>query len=177
MNMANVVACPYKAGPMSVVKAFNMNDYCPGWNQSPFDPPSHMPDGFHTNPDALPEGTLTNDCPVVAMSCNDNPNTFWFKPKGDVYRMFGREMTYPVQGLAMYDTWMPTMMENNVFYDYPAEDGDAYRHAIGSHLSNEFQMSIKNLYLRLALKFISTHEYFHRTCLFLNSQVESMIKK
>ena len=164
MNLANVVDCPYKAGPTAVVKAWNVNSFCPGWNQSPYDPPSNMPDGFYNDPDALPEGTAIKDCPVVKASCDKKPSIFWFKPEGDVYRMFGQEMTYPVQGLAMYDTWMPTMMENNVFYDYPGLD--AYRHAIGSHLSNEFQMSIKNLYLRLAFHFIhpilSLSSGFHR---------------
>ena len=146
MNLGNIVSCPYKAGSNAIVKAWNLNYFCPGWNQSPYDPPANMPDGFYQDPDALPEGTATKDCPVVAASCDVKPTIFWYKPEGDVYRQFGREITYPVQGIAMYDTWMPTMMENNVFYDYPGLD--AYRHGIGSHLSNEFLMSIKNLYLR-----------------------------
>ena len=52
---------------------------------------------------------------------------------------------YPVQGLAMYDTWIPTQNFGNRFFDYPGIETDT--HAIGAHLGNEFQMSMKMLYL------------------------------
>merc|ERR1719480_307576 len=38
-------------------------------------------------------------------------------------------------------------MNNNTFYDYFSESGDGYRHAVGVHFGNNFQMSIKNAYL------------------------------
>ena len=49
------------------------------------------------------------------------------------------------KGLAVYDTWMPTEVSGNKFYDFPSLDGDAHRHALGAHLTNKFQMSVKNM--------------------------------
>ena len=78
----------------------------------------------------------------------------YFKPKGDVYRNWVTDRYYPTQGLAIYDTWLPTTMKNNTFYDYFSEEGDAYRHAVGVHLNNKFRMSIKNT-------FLSNHTYIN----------------
>ena len=55
------------------------------------------------------------------------------------------DMYYPVQGLALYDTWMPTANYGNRFYDYNSQTADS--HGIGAHLGNDFQMVMKNLYL------------------------------
>ena len=55
------------------------------------------------------------------------------------------DMYYPVQGLALYDTWMPTANYGNRFYDFNSESSDS--HGIGAHLGNDFQMVMKNLYL------------------------------
>ena len=55
------------------------------------------------------------------------------------------DMYYPVQGLALYDTWMPTVNSGNRFYDFNSETSDS--HGIGAHLGNEFQMVMKNLYI------------------------------
>ena len=73
-----------------------------------------------------------------------NNKVYWYKVAGDVYRQFGKDKFYPVQGLAVYDTWMPTVIQNNTFVNFFSKDGDAHRHAVGAHLGNEFQMSIKN---------------------------------
>ena len=40
---------------------------------------------------------------------------------------------------------MPTEVSGNKFYDFPSLDGDAHRHALGAHLTNKFQMSVKNM--------------------------------
>ena len=55
------------------------------------------------------------------------------------------DMYYPVQGLSLYDTWMPTSNYGNRFYDFNSETADS--HAIGAHLGNDFQMVMKNLYI------------------------------
>ena len=77
---------------------------------------------------------------------------FYFKPAGDVYRNWCTNQYYATQGLAIYDTWLPTTMINNTFYDYFSEEGDGYRHAVGVHLNNLFRMVIKNAW-------ISDHTY------------------
>ena len=50
---------------------------------------------------------------------------------------------YPIQGLSVYDTWLPNVFANNRFYDFFSAEGDAYRHGFGIHLQNKFPMSAK----------------------------------
>ena len=50
-----------------------------------------------------------------------------------------------MQGLALYDTWNAQLISGNQFWDYISKEDDAHRHAVGSHLNNQFEMSIKNM--------------------------------
>lgn len=38
-------------------------------------------------------------------------------------------------------------MKDNTFYNYYSKDGDAYRHAVGVHASNNFHVIVKNTYV------------------------------
>ena len=54
---------------------------------------------------------------------NDDKFSFWYKPAGGVYRSFGTFINYPIQGIAIYDTWLLNTAFNNTFYDYYGSKG------------------------------------------------------
>ena len=83
------------------------------------------------------------NCPVV-IPYEASMKVYWGKIGGS-YRQAMFDMYYPVQGLALYDTWIPTENYGNRFYDFNSDTADS--HGIGAHLGNEFQMVAKNLYL------------------------------
>ena len=83
------------------------------------------------------------NCPVV-LPYEASMKVYWGKIGGS-YRQAMFDMYYPVQGLALYDTWIPTENYGNRFYDFNSDTADS--HGIGAHLGNEFQMVAKNLYL------------------------------
>ena len=47
---------------------------------------------------------------------------FWFKVETDVYRLSGQDIWYPWQGLSLYDTHVPQLIENCTFINYPSPD-------------------------------------------------------
>ena len=53
----------------------------------------------------------------------DDKFSFWYKPAGGVYRSFGSFINYPIQGIAIYDTWLLNTAFNNTFYDYYGSKG------------------------------------------------------
>ena len=98
-------------------------------------------------------------------------NVYWYKPQGDVYRLLGQDQWYPWQAMSIYDSFIPTMVQNVTFYDYPAKDGDARRHALGAHFSHKFNLIPKCFALRDIKErvFIS-----HRVCLVLKNILASL---
>ena len=74
-------------------------------------------------------------------------HSYYFKPRGDVYRQSNAQKWYPTQGLSIYDTWLPHVIRNNTFIDYFSEEDDGFRHGLGVHLGNRFRLSAKNCFV------------------------------
>ena len=71
-----------------------------------------------------------------------------------MYRNSALNQNYAIQGLAVYDTWLPNVLANNRFYDFFGAEGDSYRHGLGVHLQNKFPMSAK-------FTVVSNHTYIN----------------
>ena len=63
---------------------------------------------------------------LPAFSSTNNKFHFWFKPAGGVYRSFGRQINFPIQGIAIYDTWLLNTAYNNSFFDYYGSKGTGF---------------------------------------------------
>ena len=70
---------------------------------------------------------------------------FWFKGQDGVFRLHGEGQFRPLQAIALYDTTIPALTENNTFIDYPAADPAlAQHHAIGPFFAHPHQVTPKS---------------------------------
>lgn len=66
----------------------------------------------------------------------------------------------PMKGMSIYDSFIPTMVQNITFMDYPAKnDAGARRHALGAHFNHKFGLIPKVFALR-DIKYVNVDNYF-----------------
>ena len=95
---------------------------------------------------------------------------FWFKPHGEVYRLMGQDQWYPWQAMSIYDSFVPTLISNVTFFDYPAKEGEARRHALGAHFNHKFVLIPK----QFALQDVKERFFFDLTLCVFSGQSASL---
>ena len=90
---------------------------------------------------------------------------FWYKAGNDVYRQQGFHKNYPVQAMSIYDSYIPTLIQNVTFQNYP-RDEFAPRHALGAHFNHKNPLIPKSFCLD-DITYINVDSYFQ------NAHVES----
>ena len=85
-------------------------------------------------------------------------NIFWFKAGNDVYRQHGFHKYYPHHALSIYDSFIPTLVQNVTFQNYPRDDY-ANRAALSAHLNHKNPLIPKSFCLT-DIKYINVDTYF-----------------
>ena len=69
----------------------------------------------------------------------------------------------PIKGMSIYDSFIPTMIQNITFMDYPAKNpAGARRHALGAHFNHKFGLIPKAFALR-DIKYVNVDNYFQNS--------------
>ena len=69
----------------------------------------------------------------------------------------------PIKGMSIYDSFIPTMVQNITFMDYPAKNpAGARRHALGAHFNHKFGLIPKAFALR-DIKYVNVDNYFQNS--------------
>ena len=72
------------------------------------------------------EDGMEKPCPIVQQTGDEDVETYWFKPEGDVYRQVMFPINAPMTAVEMYDTWIPIEKFYNTFWDIPGKDAQRY---------------------------------------------------
>ena len=83
---------------------------------------------------------------------------FWYKAASDVYRQHGTHKYYPIQGMSIYDSFIPTLIKNVTFQNYP-RDEYANRHALGAHVNHKNPL-IPKAFALTDITYINVDSYF-----------------